>query len=153
MSETWIKKLNGKKDLPKIIQPDEKTAKRLKAHIMVVPSPKDVYDIMANVPEGRLITVAEIRKKLAEKYRVDTACPLTTGIFIWIAANASEEMKENGMIKESIPWWRTLKSKGELVTKYPGGLERHKTLLEKEGHKVFRKGKRMFVAEFERKLI
>lgn len=40
-----------------------------------------------------------------------------------------------------IPWWRTLKSNGELNEKYPGGVENQKKLLEKEGHKIIQKGK------------
>ncbi len=116
---------------------------------MPVPSPQMVYDIMKTVPEGKLITVKEIRKILADENEADTTCPLTTGIFIWIVANASEEMVEKGVEKEVIPYWRTLKSKGELLDKYPGGTEAQKQKLEAEGIPVIRKGKRYFVEHFE----
>jgi hypothetical protein len=38
-----------------------------------------------------LTTVDLIRQALAQKHGVDIACPMTTGIFAWIAAHAAEE--------------------------------------------------------------
>lgn len=52
-----------------------------------------------------------------------------------------------------IPYWRTLKSGGFLNTKYPGGQETHKSLLEKEGHKVIQKGKNFQVQDFQKHLV
>ncbi len=147
--KSWIEKFQAKKDLPKIVRLDENLARKYKAETMPVPSPQMVYDIMKTVPEGKLITVKEIRKILADENEADTTCPLTTGIFIWIVANASEEMVEKGVEKEVIPYWRTLKSKGELLDKYPGGTEAQKQKLEAEGIPVIRKGKRYFVEHFE----
>ena len=47
---------------------------------------------------------------------------------------------------------RTLKAKGELNEKYPGGIEAQKLLLEMEEHEVVKRGKRGFVQGFEEKL-
>jgi hypothetical protein len=44
-----------------------------------------------------------------------------TGIFIAIAARAAGEDEEEGK-KDITPYWRTLKGKGELNEKYPGGV-------------------------------
>jgi uncharacterized protein (UPF0216 family) len=38
---------------------------------------------------------------------------------------------------------------GELNQKFPGGAERQKELLEKEGHIVIRKGKKYYIKNFE----
>jgi hypothetical protein len=46
----------------------------------------------------------------------------------------------------------TLKVKGELNEKYPGGIDGQKLLLEMEGHTVIQKGKRYFVDGYEEKL-
>ena len=78
--------------------------------------------------------------------------PLTTGIFARIAAEASEERKAEGR-KDITPYWRTLKANGEINPKYPGGIEVQKKILEKEGHKVIKKGKKYVVADFEKHLI
>lgn len=149
MKKTWIEKLNAK-DLPKIVNLNQDAQKKYKgAKTMVVPSPKDVYEVMSKVTKGNLITVAEIREILAQKYTTDITCPLTTGIFIWTAANASAEMTKNDSRNEIIPYWRTLKSKGELVAKYPEGLEAHKNQLEKEGFEIIQKGKKLFVKNYQ----
>ena len=105
---------------------------------MVIPSPLEVDEVMRKVPHGKLITTDIIRQVLAAKHGTTIACPLTTGIFIWIAANAAEEARKEGE-KNITPYWRTLKIGGFLNEKYPGGLEGHKKLLEKEGHEVAKK--------------
>ena len=107
----------------------------------------EVDAIMKTVPEGKLITIKEICQKLARKHQTEYCCTLTTGIFIMTAANAAEETKGD------TPYWRTLKSDGELNNKYPGGIERQKRLLEREGHTVITKGKRSFVKDHEKRLI
>jgi len=75
----------------------------------VIPAPMEVDEIMRQVPEGKLITINEIRSILAKKHNATIGCPITTGIFAWIAANAAEEARMEG--KKSItPYWRTLKT-------------------------------------------
>jgi len=46
-----------------------------------------------------------------------------------------------------------LKTGGVINPKYPGGVERQKKLLEKEGHKVVQKGKKYVVVDYEKSLI
>jgi hypothetical protein len=115
---------------------------------MVIPAPLEVDSIMKTVPSGKLITINEIRQVLTRKHGVDVACPITTGIFVWIAAHAAEEDAADGK-KKITPYWRTLKTNGELNPKYPGGIESLKRKLKAEGHRVIAKGKRFFVADFE----
>ena len=50
------------------------------------------------------------------------------------------------------PYWRTLKARGELNPKFPGGLAVLRTRLEAEGHVVEVRGKRMFVVDFGKRL-
>ncbi len=72
------------------------------------------------MPEGKLITIVEICKRIAEKHHVKGCCSLTTGIFITTVANAVAEAK--GEDKQlNIPYWRTLKTDGFLNPKYPEG--------------------------------
>lgn len=63
------------------------------------------------------------------------------------AVNAAEEASGEGK-GLNIPYWRTLKADGFLNEKYPGGAKSHKRLLEKEGHKIFQKGKKFKVVNF-----
>ena len=82
---------------------------------------------------------------------MNITCPITTGIFAWIAAHASEEATAAGT-KNVTPYWRTLKSDGELNAKCPGGISGIRKRLRAEGHRVVQRGKRYFVADFENSL-
>jgi hypothetical protein len=115
---------------------------------MVIPAPIEVDQIMKTVRKGRLITIDGIRKRLADKHDADFACPLTTGIFAWIAAHAADEAEQEGA-RRITPYWRTLKSGGELNAKYPGGIDNVKARLEAEGHVVVQRRNRFFVQDFD----
>ena len=141
--KTWREKLHDAKDLPKIVRPRGKGAAHLGKR-MVVPAPLDVDALMKKVRRGRVTTVGALREKLAAAHDADTACPLTTGIFCRIAANAAQEAEDAGR-KRITPWWRTLKAKGELNPKYPGGVEEQARRLRAEGHEIMQRGKRWFV--------
>jgi hypothetical protein len=100
---------------------------------MLVPSPLDVDALIRRVERGKLVTDKQIRERLARNFNADLACPLATGIFIRIAAEASEEDLRNG--KEQItPYWRVIKPDGSLNEKFPGGVEAQATHLREEGH-------------------
>lgn len=94
--------------------------KRCGTGTVVIPSPLEVDSIMKLVRNERVITIDEIRDYLARKHGASIACPLTTGIFAWVAANAAEEDRLQGK-KDITPYWRTLKNGGYLNEKYPGG--------------------------------
>jgi alkylated DNA nucleotide flippase Atl1 len=116
---------------------------------LVIPAPIEVDQIMRKVPKGKLITINDIREALARKHGGTIGCPITAGIFARIAAGAAEEDQAEGK-KRITPYWRTLKSGGELNPKYPGGVEDQKARLVAEGHTVLCRGKRFFVQEYER---
>lgn len=63
---------------------------------MLIPKPLDVDALIRKAKKGKLITISEIRSRLARDNGVDTACPLTTGIFVRIVAEAAEEALRNG---------------------------------------------------------
>lgn len=149
--KSWVDKLNDSKDLPKVIRLKGKPKEKWGPGTMVIPAPLEVDHLMRNVPKGKLTTVNAIRSALAEKHGTTLCCPLTTGIFAWIAANAAEERRSEGK-KAVTPYWRTLKSGGILNEKYPGGIENQKKLLEAERHVVIAKGKRYCVDQYENAL-
>ncbi len=150
--KSWQEKLADDKGLPRVEKITDKMSKRWGKGTFVIPAPREVDEIMKKVPEGKLITINQIRQILAKKHNATIACPITTGIFAWIAAHAAEEARAKGK-KDITPWWRTLKTGGILNEKYPGGIERQKELLEKEGHEIIQKGKKYVVADFEKHLI
>jgi len=71
-----------------------------------------------------------------------------------MAARAAEEDELAGK-KDITPYWRTLKGKGELNEKYPGGVDAQAKRLKAEGHtiEVNKTGKPKRVKDCEKKLI
>lgn len=151
-SKSWKEKLEDSKGLPKVELITGNMAKRWGEGTVVIPAPAEVNDIMKTVPEGKLITIDQIRKKLAEKHHATIGCALTTGIFAWISAHAANEDALSGE-KDITPFWRTLKTGGIINEKYPGGIDYQKQLLEREGHKVIQKRKKFIVQDYEKVLV
>ena len=149
--KSWREKLADSKGLPRVGKVTGKMSKRWGEGVMVIPAPLEVDALMKQVPRGLLVTVNELRVALAKKHSANFACPMTTGIFSWIAAHAAAEGEAEGA-KSITPFWRTLKSGGEVNPKFPGGVEEITRRLRAEGHKVISKGKKTIVADHEKKL-
>jgi alkylated DNA nucleotide flippase Atl1 len=130
--KSWREKLADNKGLPRVGKVTGKMSKRFGTGTMVIPAPLEVDELMRLVPKGRVTTINELREALARKHHADFACPITTGIFAWIAAHAAEEAAAEGR-KRITPYWRTLKSTGELNIKYPGGAAAQAAHLRAEG--------------------
>jgi hypothetical protein len=150
--KTWREKLADSKGLPKVGAIEGKMTTRWGTGTIVVPAPLEVDELMRRVPKGKVVTINELRGALARKHGVNVACPITTGIFSWIAARAAEEAANEGS-RRITPFWRTLKTGGELNPKYPGGIPALKRRLQEEGHRIVKRGKRFLVSDFEKSLV
>jgi hypothetical protein len=150
--KTWREKLADGKGLPKVEKISGRMSRRWGSGTVAIPAPLEVDAIMKRVPRGKLITINEIRAQIAARHGASIGCPITTGIFAWIAAHAANESAAEGRVRIT-PYWRTLKTGGELNSKYPGGLAQTRVRLEAEGHRVVPKGKRWFVADYEKRLV
>ena len=135
MRKSWREKLHDSKNLPRVVEINDKMSKRWGTGTCVIPAPIEVDEVMRGIPEGRLVTINQIRASLAKKHGASIGCPITTGIFCNIAARAADEDDSEGK-KGFTPYWRTLKSKGELTEKYPGGVEAQAFRLQAEGHTI-----------------
>ncbi|MCI8928385.1 MAG: methylated DNA-protein cysteine methyltransferase [Lachnospiraceae bacterium] len=143
--------LKDSKDMPKFqIITDKKSIEKYGGNRMYFAPPADYDRVMRLVPFGKLLTVGEIRDYFARESGADFTEPITAGIFVSIAAWASDQRET-----DKTPYWRILKAKGELNPKYPGGVMAQKEMLEKEGHTVVQRGRtniRYYVKDYERSL-
>lgn len=143
--------LHDSKGMPKVqIITDRKSIEKYGGDRMYFAPPIDYDRVMKQVPWGKVLTVGSIREYFAGQSGADFTEPITAGIFVSIVAWASYQRTE-----DETPYWRTLKAKGELNPKYPGGVEAQREKLEAEGHTVIQKGRtnvRYYVKDYEKAL-
>lgn len=145
--KSWVEKLDETEN-----QEEIGCAKETPKGVMYIARPSEVVKIINEVPRGKLITTTRIIEVLTGKNKVDFTCPLTTGIWVSLIANASEERLRSGK-KVIAPYWRVLKSRGVLYEKYLGELSEQDKYLKKEGFKIVKKGKNKVVDSFDKFLV
>jgi alkylated DNA nucleotide flippase Atl1 len=154
LRKSWQEKLADSKDLPRVVEINERMSRRWGTGTCVIPAPMEIDTLMRKVPKGKVTTINDIRVALARRHRATIGCPITTGIFAGIAARAAEEAVAEGQ-RRITPYWRTLKSGGELNPKYPGGVEAQAARLKDEGHSIElgRDKRPKRVKDFEKSLV
>src|SRR5437667_11996102 len=100
---SWREKLE-RTDHSKIVEIPAAMVKRLGTGTMLIPKPLDVDALIRKTKKGQLVTVSEIRSRLARDNHADIASPLTTGIFVRISAEAAEEDLRH-VRKQTTPDW------------------------------------------------
>lgn len=107
---------------------------------MLISSPLELDAVIRRIPEGRVLTVGELRANLARNHGADYTCPLTTGIFLRIVAEAADEERAAGLHKTA-PYWRVVHDDGTLMDKLPGGIDAQARRLDEDGVVVLHLGK------------
>ena len=91
---------------------------------MLIATPLIVDEYIRQIPKGHFTDIKQIRKDLASEYKAEYTCPVTTGIFIRIVAEAAFEEYENGKpISKITPFWRALSSKSPSAKKLSFGIK------------------------------
>lgn len=99
-----------------------------KGQKMLVSSPKSISKYIKKIPSGKKRTVIQMRDALAKKAKADKTCPVSTGIFLRIAIEASlEEQKKEKLKKPNLPFWRIIDENTPILKK----LSISKTILRK----------------------
>lgn len=148
MEKDFNAMLRDGKDMPKVqTVTDDATIKKYGGARMYFAPPMAYDEVMKRIPRGKVTTVGAIRAYFARQNQADFTEPVTAGLFVSIAAWASEQREE-----DKTPYWRTLKAGGELNPKYPGGAEAQRAKLEAEGHTILQRGRthiRYVVADYQ----
>jgi hypothetical protein len=91
---------------------------------MLIPTPLIVDQYIRQIPKGHFTDLQQIRKDLAAEYNAEFTCPLTTGIFIRIVAEAAYEEYEKGKaISKITPFWRSLSARSPSAKKLSFGIQ------------------------------
>ena len=115
---------------------------------MLKPCAATVAALVAKIPAGQLVTMDSLRRKLADQFGVEVACPYDTKMALLEIAN-DPSLNQSGL---NLAYWRVIKTNGELNPNYPGGLEAHAAFLQSEGFTVDDSGKRPRIKPFKGKL-
>ena len=113
--------------------------------LLLLPTPMAVARAIRKIRKGTVLSVSELRDRLAREHGAARTCPLMTGIFFNIVAGASEDDLAAGR-KPLAPYWRLVRDDRSLSPKTPCGRARQAELLAAEGHRVDRGGARWIVA-------
>lgn len=124
----------------KLVAIPPRMQKRFGRGKMLIPSPLDVEALIRKIPRGKIVTQGELREKLAQAAGAHIACPMTTGIFVRIVAEAAAEDARAGKSRIA-PYWRVVRDDGSFNEKMPGGPSAQAEYLEAEGHAIDRSGK------------
>lgn len=145
----WREKLEKRQE-PRLVDVPRKMSRFGKGTILT-PTPLLVDGLIRKVPKGKLITVSELRRKLAVDFDAVVTCPLTT-VFVRIAAEPAKEDRANGRQGVTL-YSRVIRDDGSLNPKLPGAGEQQTRQLRAEGFIFIRKGKKPpAVKHFERGL-
>lgn len=91
---------------------------------MLIPTPILVRDYVAEIPLGKTSTMDQMKRDLAAKFGAEVSCPLTSGIFIRIVAEAAlEDLAQGKSLDEITPFWRLIAPKDKVVLKLTCGRE------------------------------
>jgi hypothetical protein len=115
--KSWIEKRDcGKAPHVKVI--DKYFAGIKAGSKMLISSPQEIADFIVKIPKKKFIEPIQMREALAKKHKADATCPVTTGIFLRIAAEAAlEEFAQGKSASQITPFWRVVGSENTLAKK------------------------------------
>ncbi|RYZ55664.1 MAG: hypothetical protein EOP49_02390 [Sphingobacteriales bacterium] len=131
--KTWSEKMNPSFS-HKLEVTDKKFADIPEGVMMLVPTPQMVDQYIKNIPEGVHTSLQQMRKDLAAEYGAAYTCPVTSGIFLRIAAEHAWEQYQAGKpLEEITPFWRMIDRKTTAAKKLSFGYGFVEELRRKEG--------------------
>ncbi|MCH7410462.1 hypothetical protein MM239_13730 [Belliella sp. DSM 111904] len=123
MKKTWIEKFHVSKE-PTVKRLEKAFTDMPEQSLMLIATPTLIADYLRQVPIGKVVDIKTLRKDLALEYGADHTCPVTTGIFLRIVAEAAYEALQAGDTVESIaPFWRAIAPDSPAAKKLSFGQE------------------------------
>jgi hypothetical protein len=121
IKKTWTDKLNAAKT-SKVKHIDFDFADIPANSNMYIATPKIIDEYVQHIPKGKKVSTLTLRKDLALENRADFTCPVTTGIFLRIVAEAAyEKYEKTNSTKGISPFWRIVEPNSALAKKLSFG--------------------------------
>jgi hypothetical protein len=150
MKKTWAQKLdNGRAAFVGTL--DKPMCGNPAGTRILVATPRIVKAYIEQIPPGQEIPVERLRADLAAQYDADASCPIATGIFLRIVAEAAlEEHSAGKPVDQITPFWRVVDENSPTAKKLEGGPAFIHRMRDREGIAPHPTGKRKPVAKLER---
>jgi len=131
--KTWLEKFNIARE-PVVEITNKKFADIPEGSKLLIATPKVVDEYIRQIPKGQHTSLQQMRKDLAAEFNAEYSCPITSGIFLRIAAELAYEQYQNGTpIKKITPFWRMIDKKAPIAKKLSFGYEFVAEQRKKEG--------------------
>lgn len=120
---SWNDKLRCSK-APQVKRLEKAFSGMPEGSLMLIASPEIIDAYVRGIPRGQTVTTKAMRDELADRYRAEHTCPVTTGIFLRIVAEAAWESHLAGEPLDPItPFWRIIEPDSPLAQKLACGSE------------------------------
>lgn len=121
--KTWSEKLKEAK-VPQIKQLDKAFADMPEGSMMLIATPQIIDEYVRGIAFGKRVDTKTMRRDLAQQFEAEYTCPVTTGIFLRIVAEASfENLHQGASLGEITPFWRVIEPGSPLAKKLSFGPE------------------------------
>ena len=103
---------------PKKVRLDHDFSGMKAGSLMFVGTPMMVDGYIRDIPFGETRTINALRNHLARRNKCDATCPVSTAIFVRMAAQAAiEAMNEGAPVSEVTPFWRLISGQDKVAKK------------------------------------
>jgi alkylated DNA nucleotide flippase Atl1 len=131
------KRLSWETKLRPDLQPRIVADKRSRESLLL-PTPLLVGEVVASIPSGQVISLSQLRDRLAQQFNAAKTCPLMTGIFAGILAGVvADDLAQRR--KPRWPIWRLVRDDGTLNPKWPLDVLYRASMLRAEGLRLTRR--------------
>ena len=121
-----------KKRLPKKVMLSADFAGVKAGTMLYIGTPQIVADYISKIPKGETCSIVKLRNQLARRNGCHAMCPVSTAIFLRIAADyAIDQMTTGKSSQEVIPFWRVISSsaaKGSSISRSFGLVTRARAI-------------------------
>jgi len=130
--KSWAEKMKGAK-APHVAVLERPMAGLKPGARLFIASPLLVERYVRSIPRGQTRDAVTMRAELARQHRADATCPMSTGIFVRIVAEAALEAMDAGEGPDTIaPFWRLVEPDSAAARKLSCGPDFIRTRREME---------------------
>ncbi|MFM7389159.1 MAG: hypothetical protein ACKO34_00875 [Vampirovibrionales bacterium] len=126
--KSWVEKRDCGK-MPHVTTIEKSFAGVPAGSKLLISSPSEINEFVQTIPKGKQIDPLEMRRELVQHYLADATCPVSTGIFLRIVAEAAiEEYKAGKPLEAITPFWRIINPNSALFKKLDMTIDEYEKL-------------------------